>query len=38
MTALLDAATRGMARGFVSLAALGLIVWAADKALGRREP
>ena len=36
MSAMLDAITQGMARGVVAVMTLGLIVWALDKAFGRR--
>lgn len=38
MSALIDAATRGMSRLFVATLATGLIVWLADRILGRRQP
>ena len=38
MTALLDAMTRGFARGVVALLAVGALSWALDRILGRREP
>ena len=34
MTALLDAMTRGLARGFVALLTVGALVWLADRILG----
>ena len=38
MTGLIDAATRGMARGVVSVLALAGIVWGLDRVFGRRQP
>ena len=37
MTALLDAMTRGFARGVVAVAVVGVLAWALDKVLGGRR-
>ena len=37
MTPILDAMTRGFARGVVAVAVVGVLAWAVDKALGGRR-